>query len=147
MQQKMIYEILDQVKNATDKNLKINTLRANNTQALREVLKYSFLPHLKFFTNQVPKYKPDNPPEGMSFNSLFNECRRFYILTEEPVEFSLCGKRTNANRKMEILTQILENIHPNEAEVLSRMVTGDFSKYYGITKKLVEEAFPGLLGK
>ena len=147
MQKKMIYEVLNEIKNATDKNQKIVTLRLNNTQALREVLRYAFTPQLKFFTNQVPKYKPDNPPEGMSFNSLFNECRRFYILTEEPVEFSLCGKRTNANRKMEILTQILENIHPNEAEVLSRMVTGDFSKYYGITKKLVEEAFPGLLGK
>lgn len=147
MQHKMIHEVLDAVKNTTEKNEKINILRSNNTQALREVLRYCFLSHLKFFTNQIPKYKIDNAPEGLSFNSLFNESRRFYILTEESVEFAISGKKTNPIRKNQILIQILENIHPKEAEVLSHMIVGDFSKHYGITKKLVEEALPNILGK
>jgi len=142
----MIHEVLDEVSKQTDKNLKIQILRKNNTPALREVIRYVFSKNLKFFTNQVPKYKIDNVPEGMSFNSLFNETKRFYILTEQNTEFSMTGKHTNLKRKMEILTQILENIHPREAEVLESMVRGDFDKKYNLNKKVAQEAFPGLIG-
>lgn len=141
----MIYEILEIVSKEKEKDKKIQLLRLYNCQALREVLRYSLIPQLKFFTNEVPKYKIDNVPEGMSFNSLFNESRRFYILTSPATELAMSGKTTTINRKMQILQQILENIHPKEAEVLASMITGDFLKKYGITKKLVEEALPQIL--
>jgi hypothetical protein len=140
--QKMIHEILQNVGAEKDKDKKIQLLRQYNCQALREVVKYAFVPQLKFFTNEVPKYKIDNVPEGMSFNSLFNESRRFYILTSPATELALSGKTTTIARKQQILLQILENIHPKEAEVVASMIVGDFSKKYGITKKIVEEAYP-----
>ena len=46
---------------------------------------------------------------------------------------------------------ILENIHPKEGELLIKMkdkklIKSNNSAYYsGITKKLVEETFPGLI--
>ena len=143
----MIHEILDSISKQTDKNQKINIIRQNNTPALREIFKYAFTPQLKFFTDGVPNYKKDNPPEGMSFNSLYNEYRRFYILTDPIIEQQICGKTTTPKRKNEILIQILENIHPNEADVLASMVRGDFAKKYNITKKLIEEALPNLFKK
>ena len=143
--QKMIHEILNDVSQEKDKDKKIQKLRQHNCQALREVLRYAFMPQLKFFTNEVPKYKVDHAPEGMSFNSLYNESRRFYILTAPPTELKISGKTTTINRKQQILVQILENIHPGEADVIASMIVGDFSKKYSITKKLVEEAFPQIL--
>lgn len=143
----MIHEVLLEVKNTKEKNTKIEILRKNFTPGLREVIKYAYSPNLKFFTNQVPKYKADHAPEGMNFNSLFNECKRFYILTEMQVEQTLSGKITNIKRKNEILIQILENIHPKEAEVLSHMITGDFADFYGISKTLIKETFPNIIGK
>lgn len=143
----MIHEILEQVSQQTDKNAKINLIRQHSTPALREIFKYAFVPSLKFFTTTVPNYKQDNPPEGMSFNTLFNEYRRFYILTDPLVERQISGKTTTEKRKREILTQILENIHPKEADILASMIRGDFNKQYNLTKKLIEEALPDLFKK
>ena len=141
----MIHEMMDEIGKAADKNQKIQLLRQYNCQTLREVLRYSLAPQLKFFTDKVPAYKADYAPEGMSFNSLFNESRRFYILTRPETEFAISGKVTAENRKLQILTQILENIHPKEADLLATMIDGTFCKKYGITKKLVEEALPQVL--
>lgn len=143
----MIHEVLQDISKQTDKIAKINLIRQNATPALREIFKYAYTPQLKFFTNNVPNYKKDNPPEGMSFNTLFNEYRRFYILTEPLIERQISGKVTNDKRKMEILTQILENIHPKEADVLASMIQGNFNKQYNLTKKLIEEALPDLFKK
>jgi hypothetical protein len=142
--QKMIHEILDDVSKAADKQSKIQILRQYNTQALREVLRYGVMPQLKFFTDKSPKYRIDEAPEGMSFNTLFNECRRFYILTRPETEFALSGKITTETRKNQILIQILENIHPREAELLCTIIEGTFAKKYGLNKKLIEEAIPNI---
>lgn len=140
--QKMIHEILDEVSASSDKNQKIQLLRQYNCQALREVLRYAMLPQLKFFTQDVPKYRMDHAPEGMNFNSLFNEARRFYILTQPDVERGMCGKTTTLKRKQEILVQILENIHPGESKLMESIIRGEFVKKYGLNKKLIEEAIP-----
>lgn len=137
--------MFEEIAAATDKNQKIQLLRQYNCQTLREVLRYSLLPQLKFFTEKAPPHKQDPAPEGMSFNSLFNESRRFYILTRPQTEFALSGKVTSEARKQQILIQILENIHPKEAELLKTMIDGTFTKKYGITKKLIEEALPQVL--
>jgi hypothetical protein len=44
--------------------------------------------------------------------------------------------------------KLLEAIHPNDAKVIIRMKDKDLQGMYkGVTKKLVEEAFPGLIRK
>jgi len=134
--------MFNEIESKSDRNEKIQLLRKYNCQALREVLRYALIPSLKFYTQTVPKYKMDNAPEGMSFNSLYNESRRFYILTSPETEKALSGKNTSLKRKQEILVQILENIHPGESALLESMIRGDFSKKYGMSKKLVEEALP-----
>lgn len=123
---------------------KIELLRKYNCQALREVLKYACDENLAFFTTEVPKYIQDQKtPIGMSYNTLFNECRRLYIFTSEEVERKLTnGKSTNLNRKNQILSQMLENIHPEEAKVLECLIRRDFFKKYNINKTLVKKAIP-----
>jgi hypothetical protein len=83
-------------------------------------------------------------PIGHSWNTLFNESKRFYIFTKPEIEFQLVQKTTTPKRKSEILVQMLENIHPDEAKIMECMITKDFTKRYNINKKLVEEAYPNM---
>jgi hypothetical protein len=44
--------------------------------------------------------------------------------------------------------KVLEAIHPKDAEVVIAMKDKKFNgKYKGLTKKLVSDAFPGLISK
>jgi hypothetical protein len=142
----MIHEIFDMVKNEPNRINKIQILRTHNTPALREVLKFGLHPGYKMYTNIVPKYKADHAPEGLSFSSLFNEYKRLYIFLDPVLErIYTKGKTTKLPRKNQILIEMMESINPGESKILESMITCTFEKQTGISKTLVEEAFPGLL--
>lgn len=145
--QKMINEMLKEISSSSTEKQKIDLLRKYDCQALREVLKYAYDENLSFFTSEVPQYKTDtNTPVGMSFNSLYNESRRFYILTKPEVEKNITkGKTTTLQRKNQILLQILENIHPEEAKVLESLVKRDFNKKYNLNKTVIKKAYPNII--
>jgi len=56
-------------------------------------------------------------------------------------------RKPNAGPKIEtIFIKMLEGLHPNEAQIVVWMKDKDLSgKYKGLTKKLVTDAFPGLI--
>lgn len=145
--QLMIHEILEQVTTTKDRGQKIRILRSNVTPALKYILKYALDPRIKFYTDSPPVHKKDvGSPEGLSYSTLFNEHRRLYVFLEQEQERRLTGgKQTSIPRKNQLLIEMLETIHPGEAELLCSMIDGTFAKKTGITKKLIEEALPGLL--
>jgi hypothetical protein len=62
------------------------------------------------------------------------EYRRFYLYTKEnPVA---------EKRKNELLTQLLESLHPTEAMVIEQMIAGEIP---GIDREVVDLAFPNLI--
>lgn len=129
-----ISEILDKASKAKTKDEKIKILRENATPALKEVIKYAF-GNIEFYTNSIPSYKIDDAPYGLSFSSLYSEYKRLYIFTKD--------NQTKPERKTQILLQILESIHPSEADLLYKIVTKTYKP--NLNKKIIEEAFPGLL--
>lgn len=80
-------------------------------QPFKMFIEYAFLPEKKFeLPEGIPPFKPDDAPLGLSPSNLLNEVRRFYIFTKE---------RPLPNIKKEmIFTQMLESVHPQEAEIL-----------------------------
>lgn len=142
----LISEIIDLVNTAKSKQEKIDLLRKHNCPALREVLKYAYHPGVKFFTNDRPNYRPDHSPIGLSFSSLYNEYKKLYIFLDPVLESNITKKGPTRNdRKMQILLQMLESIHPSESELLIDVMTKNMKKYKTINKALIEEALPGLL--
>ena len=74
-------EILDKVSKLKTKNQKVAHLRQNNTDALRQVLKSSFDPKVKWALpfGEVP-YIANDAPEGTEHNVLSYESRKLYHL-------------------------------------------------------------------
>lgn len=138
---KNIYEVFDDFNKAKSKTDRIDTLRRNDTWALRQVLLGAFHPTVKFTVKKVPEYKKVEMPPGMSYGHMTEALSRVYLFQEgnPRVPAGLTEKR-----KEELLMQILESLEIQEAEVFGGMLLKNLKVKY-LTEALINEAFPGLL--
>jgi hypothetical protein len=138
---KQMYEVFDEFKAAKTKEEKVDVLRRNDTQTLRNVLIGALHPGIKYRVTDIPNYKKLDIPAGMSYSHMGVELNRMYLFVEgnPRIPEGLTMKRT-----MEILTQMLEALEPKESEVFVGILKKDL-KVPGLTAKVVNEAFPGLL--
>ena len=133
-----ISEILEQVEIAEKRSDKIALLHNYDNPALREVLKYAYHPGIKWL---LPKGKP--PFKALHYASdaegrLYSEVKNFYLFVEG-------GHTTLQQTKREnLFIQLLESVDSQDAVLLYSIKDG-ILPYKGITPKLVEEAFPGLI--
>lgn len=138
---KNIYEILDEFQSASTTEEKKAVLTKNDHFALRCVLRAAFHPKIQFVFDSVPKYKPSDAPPGLSPSNTAMEMNRLYL-------FEVGNPRVSPNltdRKKELLfVQLLESLEAREAEVWCRMIQKKLN-VPGLTAKLVEEVFPGVL--
>lgn len=134
-----IAEILDKVSKASTKEEKIDLLRKNDSSAIRTVLKYALDPEIKW---ALPKGDP--PYKVCQYldqeNMLYSEARRLYLFIE--------GGNPNLNKvKRETLfINLLESIAPADAKLLCSAKEKKIP-YKGITIKLINEAYPGLINE
>lgn len=107
-----------------------------NNGALKLVLKYMFDPRLKFL---LPKGAPPYTPSPIQNpRRLYPEARKLYLFVE--------GGNPNLKqaRREQIFIDLLEIVDQDEAELLIA-VKDKTCPYEGITKKVVQEAFPELI--
>jgi hypothetical protein len=113
-------------------------LRHEQNGALKEILKYTFNPDIKFL---LP---PGNPPyktvvdESENPTYLYGLVRKLYLFVE--------GGNPNLKqvRREYLFIELLESIHPLEAELLLQIKDKKI-KCKGLTYNLVKETFPELL--
>ena len=130
--------ILGEVAKAKNKDGKKAVLVKYDNGALREILKYAFHPDIKFL---LP---PGNPPyksvvdETDNPTYLYGLVRKLYLFVE--------GGNPNlkTNRREYLFIEMLESIHPDEAELLLQ-VKDKKIKCRGLTYNLIKETFPELL--
>jgi hypothetical protein len=130
-------EILKKASEIEKKADKIEWLRRNDSPALRALLKYAFDPKVKFLLPEgAPPYKPNTLPDLQSV--LYSELRKLYLFIE--------GGNDNLKptRREYLFIQLLENLDKDDAELIAA-VKDKKVPYKGITKKFVEEIYPGLL--
>jgi hypothetical protein len=125
---KYITEILDEI-NSDPK--KIEQYKSN--AALRFIFEHAFLPEKKFeLPEGDPPFKKDSAPIGMTPANLYQEVRKLYVF---------CRKDLTAIRRETLFVQLLENLHPSEAELVLAIKDQKLTKKYPkITHKLVAEA-------
>jgi hypothetical protein len=133
---KLIPEIFDEVSMCTTPESVAQTLSRNQSPALKLALQYLFHPAVNFEFKELPKYTPDPGGENLSPSSLFVEMRRMYLFDK--------SKNLPLKKKNELLLQILESVHPSEAEFIGRMFTRNLQIPL-LTYELVRKTFPGLL--
>lgn len=143
MARKLVSEILELVAATDSKKQKIEILRKHNSLELRDVLKGAFDDSVEFI---LPKGKPpidEDEKKKYDKSLLKNETKKFrYFVKGGP------GEQVNALRREKMFIDILYRIDNKEVPLICFMKDKELDGVYkGLTKKLVQEAFPGLIFK
>ena len=142
MAKKLIPEVLELVQKAKTNKDKVEILKTNAHPALRDILRIQFdADVVSVLPEGAPPYRKDDAPEGHSPSSLFKVHRQFKYFFKGPF-----ANQVKPIRREGIFLNILESIHPTEADVLVAAKDRKL-KVKGLTKALVDEAFPGLIVK
>ena len=132
-----VFEIFERYAKLKTRKEKIQYLKDNDIPAIRDVCRGIYDERLQFVVPQgKPPYRP-NKPESVPSS-----------LTKLHMDFGnfVKGRLSSRQKQFRIekrFIQVLESIHAEDAEIVINMVQRKAPK--GLTKKIVEEAFPTLL--
>ena len=134
---KSLSEILKLADEAASKEEKVDVLRQYDCDPLRTILISCYSPQVKWL---LPKGEPAYTPSDLTDieTRLYQESKHLYLFVE--------GGNPNltAHKRQTIFVQILESITPEDAKLLIGCKDRKLP-YKTITKKLVDEAFPGII--
>lgn len=134
-----VHEILEQVSKQRTKAKKIEALKEHRSDALVSLLIWNFddtvismLPD-----GEVP-YERSEVPLGTDHTSLRKEYRNLY-------HFVKGGNDTlSKTRRESMFIQMLEGLHPTEADILCLVKDKLLTSKYKITRAVIEEAYPDI---
>lgn len=134
---KYVHEVLIEVGAKRKKSEKIEILKKNESWALKDVIRGSMDSSIEFnLPEGTPPYtacEAHNAPAN-----LLRENNKFkYFVKGGPGDKMLKVKRES------IFLGLIEGVHPLDAELVINMVNKVTPK--GLTRPIVQEAFPGLL--
>jgi hypothetical protein len=139
---KFLYEIFDEFETAKNKKERMQVIGQNLSQALVDVLKFTYHPQFKWKVKELPdNYKiPTDMMPGLTYDSLSAQLRKMYMF----LEGNQTAETLSATRSKELLVQMLESIEPREAEIILGIFQKDLG-VKGLDYKFVKEAFPDML--
>tara|TARA_R110000796_G_scaffold62666_10_gene144553 strand:- start:349 stop:783 length:435 start_codon:yes stop_codon:yes gene_type:complete len=136
-----IFEILEKASKEKSRAEKVLYLKQHGANwALKDILRGTFDDTVKW---NLPEGRPPFEPaaEESHPSNLTQHNKKFaYFVPNGP------GAKMPAVKREKMLLDILETVHPEDAEVLVGMITKKMP-IKGITKKIVQEAFPDLILK
>jgi hypothetical protein len=133
----LIHEIISLVNKKKTKSEKVKTLKENESWALKDVLRGSMDSTVTWnLPTGAPPYKP-NKPESTPANLLRENTKFKYFVTGGP------GTKLPSFKREQMYIGLLEGIHPEDALIVIDMIAKKPPK--GLSRSLVNEAFPGLL--
>ena len=130
-------EILTKVSKLKTKKDKVRYLKDYNSPSLRMVVKSSFDPKIEWLLpkGDVP-FIPNDAPEGTEHTTLHTEARKLYHFIKGG------NPEMHQNKRESMFVQLLEALHPSEAEVLLHAKDKQLHKVYkGLSDAVVKESF------
>ena len=134
-----MHEVLAAISKARTKDKKIDLLREHRSEALASLLIWNFddtvvsmLPE-----GEVP-FNKNEAPLGTDHTSLRKESRNFYHFVKGG------NDSLSKTRRESMFIQMLEGLHPDEAEILCLVKDKGLSTKYKLTKSVVESAYPDI---
>ena len=131
--------IFEDVAAANSIGARKKVLLDNESNPLKDLLKYAFHPDIKFaLPSGEPPYKTIGSPDEYNPTYLYPNIRKFYLYIE--------GGHDGLTqlRREQLFVSMLESLHPKEADVVIQ-VKDKKLKFRGLTYKLVKETFPDLI--
>ena len=132
-----VAEVLQRASEIKDLSTRASWLMANDSQALRMVLVGAFDPSVKWLLPEGdPPYKPNDLVDQQ--HRLYTESRKLYLFIE--------GGNPNLKqvRREALFIELLECLDPADAKLLLA-VKDKRMPYPGVTKEVINLAFPGLI--
>jgi hypothetical protein len=133
-------EILDLVHDQETNEDKVKILQQYTNDALKTLLIWNFDESIISLlpTGEVP-YQPNESPLGVDHSSLRRDYKNLY-------NFVKGGNDSLSKiRRETIFIQILESLHPNEAEVLILVKDKNLEDKYDISFDVVKQAYPDIV--
>jgi len=132
----LISEVLQKAHNAKTKAEKIKILQQHNTPALRMVFIINYDDSIvSLMPEGSPPFNKNEAPAGTEHTHLEHEARLLH-------HFFKGGSDLKPMKREQMFIQLLEGLHPDEAEVIIKAKDKQLGKRYKVTKATVSEAFP-----
>lgn len=133
-----IAEVCDLLKSAKTKNDRIAILKNNDCPALRGILRMNYDASLVLALPEgAPPFKPLNVPVGFGNTTLKASARGWYVFIKDASPDLKQAKRES------LFINLLESIDSKEAAIL--IDAKERKLDLGLTKKVIDEIFPGLI--
>ena len=134
---KLPHEVLEEMAKKRTKAEKVKVLKDNESWPLKDIIRGTMDSSVVWnLPAGEPPYKPAH--EGNEAASIMRENKKFgYFIKGGP------GDKLPAFKRENIFIGILEGVHPGDAKLVVNMINKEAPK--GLSRPIVEEAFPGLL--
>ena len=133
----LVYEVIDKATKARKKEQKVEILQQNESWALKDVLRGTYDTTVRWnLPAGEPPYKPNDGYNAPSNLLKRNTDFRYFIQGGD-------GDKLPAYKRENIFIGLIEAIHPQDAKLVISMINKE--KLGGVTRNVVEEAYPGLL--
>ncbi len=133
----LVSEILQAVHSAKTKKEKIQLLQDQRSPALVSVFVWNFDESIE---SAIPEgdvpYTPNDAPTPEAQSKLSSQYRTLYNYVKGGNDGL---KRT---RRESLFIELLESLHPDEAEIVCLIKDKDLKKKYRITHNVIKEAYP-----
>ena len=135
---KSVHEVIEEARKKRTKVEKIETLRANESWALKDILRGTFDDSVQWnLPEGTPPYTANE--QYSAPGNLLREHKKFMYFVKGGK-----GDKLMKAKREQIFIGILETIEPQDAELVIGMINKKLP-VTGITKATVQEAFPGLI--
>ena len=134
-----IYEVFEEFSNAKARKDKINVLQKYSSVSLRDVLRGIFDDRVQWnLPSGTPPYTASHAESTPS--SLLKQHLKFQYL----VKGIKVADGLPSFKREKVFIDMLEVVHPEDAKILVSMINKK-SPVKGLTKKIVQEAYPNLI--
>jgi hypothetical protein len=149
-----IAEVLEMAAKEKKNENKVAVLTMHDSPQLRKMIKYILDPHVhwwEFLKGSPAPYQPNRYMDAEG--RLFQEMRILYMFVEHGDDWmglkneqylTRMGLQQNPKKRERIWIQLLESVTPEDAHLLCHAPNKKFP-FNGLPRKIIDEAFPGLL--
>ena len=134
-----VHEILDYVSKQRSRVSKVEALKEYRNPALVSILIWNFDDTVISLIPEGPvPFKPNDVPEGTDHTSLRREAKNLFHFVKGG------NDSLNGIRRETMFIQMLEGLHPAEAEIVILTKDKKLGTKYKVTYEIVAEAFPDI---
>lgn len=133
------YEMLEDVNAQKNKKLRIEALHKYSCAELKQILDFTFNPHVKWLLPEgMPPFEQSKDDIGSLTKGLLRNIKKL------PIFLNVADQYRNLTpvKRENIFINLLASIHPKDAILLGEMKEKKLKSFKNITPELIKEAFP-----